>query len=68
VKAAKKKLVRFPNGSKRHEVELSSITIPDCWHIAANLRDAGNSQAADMVLECWHLCHDLLEHAREGGA
>ena len=51
-------------------------TIPDLWHLAMWLKDADSSRTGDTagpnnrdrwlkqqavaVLDCWHLCHELL--------
>lgn len=54
-------LIRAPKGSARREVDLDSVEIPDLWHVAIKL----NTEEAEMILECWHLCHDLLAHAKK---
>lgn len=55
-------LVRFPKGSGRKEVPLSSVQIPDLWHIAQATLDLDEKRK---ILECWHLAHDLLTALRE---
>lgn len=39
-------------------VDVRNIEIPDLWHIAAKLPD----DERQMVLDTWHLAHDLLTH------
>ena len=47
-------------GRGRHEVQLQDIEVPDAWHVAMRLK----GQDREVVLECWHLCHDLLANLR----
>ena len=53
-------------GTVERDVPLKEIEIPDLWHIAGRLKDGGTHipRDADDVLECWHLCHDLLKHIK----
>jgi len=44
---------------ERLAVPVSSIQIPDLWHIAMQLNDAGDVAAADAVLTAWHMAHEL---------
>jgi len=53
-------IIRAPRGAERHEERLDSIEVPDLWHIAMRLK----GQDREMVLSCWHLCHDLLANLR----
>ena len=55
-----KTMIRSPQGAKRRSVQLSKIQIPDLWHIA--MRAEGKER--EMILECWHLCHDMLANLR----
>lgn len=41
------------------EVDISRITVPDIWHIAQANKDPMQQQ---MLLQCWHLAHDLKDH------
>ncbi len=54
-------IIRSPEGEGRREVELSQVQVPDAWHLARSLP----SNDRDMVLELWHLCHDLKRHIEE---
>lgn len=53
-------------GTKERTVPIGKITIPNLWHIAQELKKmemvCHDTTAADYVLECWNLCHDLLRH------
>jgi hypothetical protein len=52
-------------GIKERQVKLEDVKVPDLWHIANHLEARGFSKpCADAVLECWHLCHDLLKELR----
>jgi hypothetical protein len=58
-------ITRAKGGTKEREVEIKLIEVPDLWHIAMSLH-AGNKHTprSKAVLECWHLCHDLLAHIK----
>lgn len=50
-------------------LDLSRVQIPDLWHIALAVKDDEldpdrAEQAGDLILEVWHLAHDLLKAAR----
>jgi len=38
------------------EKDIDEISIPDLWHIAMA---QGKGKSREMILECWHLCHNL---------
>jgi hypothetical protein len=38
------------------------LFIPDLWDVAMRLRSNGDARAANAVLDCWYLCHDLATH------
>jgi len=61
-----KTIIRARRGSLRRVVKTKDITIPDCWHAYEWLEEKGEKQFASDVLECWNLCHDLLEAVMEG--
>jgi len=52
-------VVLSPGGSRRREVPLNQIVVPDCWQIAERLKEMGMSEEAEKVLQTWHLAHDL---------
>lgn len=52
-------------GSAEKYVEAGSLQVPDMWHLAMWLQDKGDKVAADQVLACWYLCHDLTRHIQE---
>jgi len=64
------RITRSPKGAGKRKVELSQVQIPDLWHLAMWLNDADGDRTVKklqpnpvwpgMVLECWHLCHDLV--------
>lgn len=58
-------ITRAPRGTARRVVPISQIQIPDLWHLAAYLKEKDLPQQSEAVLECWHLCHDLLENLRD---
>lgn len=54
------KIIRSSQGTMRLVVPLSEVKIPDLWHIAEALDEEGRTEASEQILECWHLCIDLL--------
>jgi len=67
---AKKTLVTLSKGgTKERTVPVSEIEIPDMWHISQAVRRtqeiALSQKAADLILEVWHLAHDLKKHIEE---
>jgi hypothetical protein len=57
-------IVRSPGGARRRDVVLREVQVPDAWHAAMALKDAGYNDMMDIVLETWHLAHDLLHNLR----
>ena len=49
-------------GIKERTVPVSGLEIPDLWHVARRCTDV---QDREMILECWHLAHDLKRHIKE---
>lgn len=43
------------------EVEVKSINVKDLWHIAM----ARPKDEQEMILDVWHLCHDLKRNLQE---
>ena len=60
-----KPVMRHKGGTAEHSINPESIEIPDLWHLAMRLRDAGDTQACDQILDVWQLAHDLKIHAIE---
>lgn len=50
------KFTRSKGGSKERIVNADEVQVPDLWHIAM----AADEEDQVMILECWHLCHDML--------
>jgi hypothetical protein len=65
---------RAKGGTAECEEPINGITVPDLWHLAQALED-GNltrnktilAKAAEEVLECWHLAHDMKRHIQSNG-
>ena len=55
-------IIRSPEGKDRREVHIEHIHIPDLWRIAMELKAQGMNTHSDMVLETWHIAHDLKYH------
>ena len=60
----KQTITRSKGGSKEREVKFKDIQVPDVCHIAMRCLKM-DSYEQEMVLELWHLCHDLKQHIRE---
>lgn len=54
-------------GTAERVTEAEALQIPDLWHIADHLRAEHRNEAAEAVLQCWHLAHDLKRHIIEEG-
>ena len=52
-------------GKAEQIIDSSQIDVPDLWHLALSLWDAGNKIGSRAVLECWHLAHSLKQHIQE---
>ena len=61
-------------GTAEREADINTITIPDCWHSYERLLDIAEGRTlppdnarhhAAMVLELWHLAHDLKRHIQD---
>lgn len=64
-------IVRSREGMDRHVQSLDEIRVPDIWHtvtVVQNIAEGGTPEQrftkedAEMLLETWSLCHDLLKH------
>lgn len=64
-------IVRSKEGTDRHVQSLDEIHVPDIWHtvmLVQELVEGGTPERqltkedADMLLETWSLCHNLLKH------
>jgi len=49
-------------GTAEKTITVESTSIPDCWHAAMSLLDAGLDKQSEMVLECWYLAHAFKNH------
>jgi hypothetical protein len=49
-------------GTGERQIPINSITVPDLWHVATRLREADNTQDAQLVMDCWHLAHAMKDH------
>jgi hypothetical protein len=58
-------VVRSQGGTAMHVAQLAHVEVPDCWKAVEKMRRRGSKKDAELVLETWHLCHDLLAHIRK---
>ena len=74
--AADPTFTRSKGGSAEREEIISQIQVPDLWKIAELFQDKANAiylptaarkAAADAILECWHLAHDMKRHLQSNG-
>jgi hypothetical protein len=71
----KKTLTRSKGGAAEREVDILALNIPDLWHIAQWLKTNKLTKEkpvndwmklnADMILDCWHLAHDMRRMLQE---
>lgn len=52
-------------GTKERRIDITTLHPPDMWFISQGLANEGREESSEMVLECWHLCADLVEALRE---
>lgn len=64
-------IVRSREGTDRHVQPLDEVRVPDIWHTAMIVKELAEGRTperrltkedAEMLLDTWHLCHDLLKH------
>ena len=72
--AAEPTFTRSKGGTAEREEPINGITVPDLWHLAQALKDGKLTRnktilakAAEEVLECWHLAHDMKRHLQSNG-
>lgn len=56
-------IVRAKGGAAEQTVSINQIVVPDLWHIAMGFPEG--SREREMILETWHLAHDLKRHIEE---
>ena len=55
------KITLSKGGTKERTLELSSLVLPDCWHIAQSLP----TEQCERILATWHLAADLKRELTE---
>lgn len=55
-------LTVHPGGEGEYTVCVNELKVPDLWHIAQSLKEAGDYVAAELVLKTWHLTHAMKDH------
>lgn len=61
-------ITRSKGGTKERKVPIDRVQIPDLWHVGRHMIQEGglaHKEQGEAILECWHLCHDLLRELRE---
>jgi len=61
-----KHITRAKGGTKERRVLVSKIQIPDLWNVVHGW-DNIEARDRELILETWHLAHDLLRAVREAG-
>ncbi len=51
-------------GTDEHFADIEALDVPDLWPIAERI--GVKTPDGQAVIDCWHLCHDLLRHVKEG--
>ncbi len=63
------KITLAKGGTAEKTVELKDIKVPDLWEIAhlsgLDGYSLGGKPAKAQILECWHLCHAVLNKLRD---
>ena len=61
-------IVRAKGGTAERVVKVDQIEVPDLWFISQFMLEKRQSkrmkEMSTAVLECWHLCHDLLKNIK----
>ena len=61
-----KTITRAKGGTKERKVAVDKIVIPDLWEIVYSPQHCDmNTKHREQILDCWHLCHDLLRAVKE---
>lgn len=58
-------IIRAKGGSKERVVAVQDIKIPDLWKLVHNHEVDLTARQKKEILECWHLCYDLLRAIKE---
>ena len=65
-------ITRSKGGNAERQVDIHAYDVPDLYQIAEYMREHEPSlmfgtgvKAHEAILECWHLCHDLIKHIEE---
>lgn len=63
-------IIRAPRGTLRNTIKVDEIIVPDLWHAAEYHREqikltrgphrVWHQRQNEMILEIWHLAHDLV--------
>jgi hypothetical protein len=57
-----KAIILAKGGSREKAILVDKIQIPDLWHVAHRSEFPKDRK---VILEVWHLCHDLLRAVKE---
>ena len=52
-------IILAKGGDGERCVEIRNIKVPDLWHLAMYVDEGGNPTGSRMMIECWHLAHDM---------
>ena len=52
-------------GTAERTIDSQAIDVPNLWYVATRLREAENIKDAQLVMDCWHLAHDLKHHIQD---
>ena len=56
----------FNGGTAEKIIDVKDLpNVPDLWHIAMYLEENGLSGSSKLVLDAWHLAHDMRLHIQE---
>ena len=60
------KIIRAKGGTAERLEDINSLDIPDVWHVAMRVAEAGDKRGSEMILECWYLAHDMRRALQQG--
>lgn len=57
-------ITRHHGNPNEHEAKVDEIVIPDIYYVSRQFSQDGNNIAADAVMDCLTLCHDLFREVK----
>ncbi len=58
----KVEIVRAEGAGGERKVDLAEYRVPDLWHVAQRAKATLGEEDGELILDVWHLAHDLRKH------